>query len=116
MDALKALAADLLARLPGPASPQWPQGERFVRAFGHGSMTLELYAPLGRDPQQPHEQDELYIVHRGRGVLVVDGVRHAVEAGAAFFVPARVPHRFEDFSDDFATWVVFWGPPGGERA
>jgi hypothetical protein len=30
------------------------------------------------------------------------------------FVPAGVEHRFEDFSDDFAVWVVFWGPDGGE--
>jgi hypothetical protein len=30
-------------------------------------------------------------------------------------VPARVAHRFEEFTPDFATWVVFWGPPGGER-
>jgi len=30
------------------------------------------------------------------------------------FVPARVEHRFEEFSDDFATWVIFWGPKGGE--
>lgn len=25
-------------------------------------------------------------------------------------------HRFVEFSDDLATWVVFWGPPGGEPA
>jgi hypothetical protein len=31
------------------------------------------------------------------------------------FVAAGVPHRFESFSDDFATWVVFWGPRGGEH-
>jgi hypothetical protein len=31
------------------------------------------------------------------------------------FVAAGVPHRFESCSDDFATWVVFWGPKGGER-
>jgi hypothetical protein len=31
-----------------------------------------------------------------------------------FFTPAGWVHRFEDFSDDFATWVVFWGPKGGE--
>jgi uncharacterized protein YjlB len=31
------------------------------------------------------------------------------------FVPAGTTHRFEDFSADFATWVVFWGPQGGER-
>jgi hypothetical protein len=31
------------------------------------------------------------------------------------FVAAGVPHRFEEFSRDFAAWVVFWGPKGGER-
>jgi hypothetical protein len=30
------------------------------------------------------------------------------------FAPAGLVHRFEEFSDDFATWVVFWGPKGGE--
>jgi len=30
------------------------------------------------------------------------------------FVEAGVEHRFEDFTDDFETWVVFWGPQGGE--
>jgi hypothetical protein len=31
-----------------------------------------------------------------------------------FFVAAHVEHRFEQFSPDFVTWVVFWGPKGGE--
>jgi len=35
--------------------------------------------------------------------------------GMVLFVPAGTTHRFEDFSADFATWVVFWGPQGGER-
>ena len=30
------------------------------------------------------------------------------------FVPAGVEHRFEDFTDDLAVWVVFYGPEGGE--
>jgi hypothetical protein len=34
--------------------------------------------------------------------------------GELLFVPAGVVHRFEDFSDDFATWVMFYGPEGGE--
>jgi len=25
-------------------------------------------------------------------------------------------HRFEDFTEDLLTWVVFYGPEGGERA
>ena len=32
------------------------------------------------------------------------------------FVEAGVDHRFVDFSDDFETWVIFWGPDGGEPA
>jgi hypothetical protein len=24
-------------------------------------------------------------------------------------------HRFEDLGDEFGTWVMFYGPAGGER-
>ncbi len=41
--------------------------------------------------------------------------RHPFSVGDVLFVPAGVAHRFEDFSDDFGTWVVFYGPEGGER-
>lgn len=117
MDAiLKARATELLARLPGPPSAKWPQGERFVRAFAHGTMSVELYAPRGTDPQGPHEQDELYFVLSGHGEFVLAGASHRFAPGDAFFVPAGAPHRFERFGDDFATWVVFWGPRVGEPA
>ena len=36
--------------------------------------------------------------------------------GDLLFVPAGVEHRFEEFSDDLAVWVVFYGPDGGEQA
>jgi hypothetical protein len=32
------------------------------------------------------------------------------------FVAAGVEHRFEDFTDDLAVWVMFYGPEGGEPA
>ena len=32
-----------------------------------------------------------------------------------YVLPAGVEHRFEDFTDDFGMWVVFYGPEGGER-
>ena len=111
---MKALAHELLQRLPGPSSAKWPDGERFVQAMAHGSMSVELYAPRGLDPQTPHAQDELYFIHAGTGELIIGDVRHRFEPGAAFFVPAGTVHRFESFSADFATWVVFWGPAGGE--
>jgi mannose-6-phosphate isomerase-like protein (cupin superfamily) len=115
---MKATFADMLARLRGPASPGWPDGERFAEAFHHGSMSVELYVPRRVDPQQPHTRDELYVIARGHGRFVrgapPDATREAVGAGDVLFVPAGQPHRFEDFSDDFATWVAFYGPAGGE--
>jgi mannose-6-phosphate isomerase-like protein (cupin superfamily) len=111
---VKASAAQLLQRLPGPASAQWPEGERFVQAFAHGSMSVEIYAPVGSDPQTPHAQDELYFIHAGSGTFVSAGVEHQFAPGDCFFVAAGVEHRFTRFTPDFATWVVFWGPDGGE--
>jgi mannose-6-phosphate isomerase-like protein (cupin superfamily) len=89
-------------------------GKRFFVGMAHGSMKVELYKPIGRDPQQPHEQDELYFIVSGRGTFFRDGDRRPFAPGDVIFVEAGVLHRFEDFSEDFETWVVFWGPKGGE--
>lgn len=112
---MKASTSDLLQRLPGKSTGKWPMGERFVRAFAHGSMSVEFYVPVGHDPHTPHVQDELYFIHSGTGELVIEGIRHAFESGTVLFVPAGAEHRFENFSEDFSTWVVFWGPQGGEK-
>lgn len=90
------------------------QGPRFVQALAHGTMSVEMYAPIGTDPQTPHDQDELYFIHAGTGVFVRGAERLAFAAGDCLFVPAGAVHRFEAFSNDFAAWVAFWGPPGGE--
>ena len=100
--------ADALPRLPGPA------GERFVGVFKHGSLEVEYYAPRGEDFQTPHTRDELYVVVTGRGDFVHDGERTRFGPGDCMFVAAGVEHRFENFSDDFGTWVFFYGPEGGE--
>jgi mannose-6-phosphate isomerase-like protein (cupin superfamily) len=41
--------------------------------------------------------------------------RNAFRTGDLLFVPAGVIHRFEEFTDDFCTWVMFYGPEGGEK-
>jgi mannose-6-phosphate isomerase-like protein (cupin superfamily) len=71
-------------------------------------------APHPRRPT-PHTRDELYVVARGSGAFVTGSRRHPFGAGDVLFVPAGVEHRFEDFTDDFGTWVIFYGPEGGER-
>lgn len=100
--------ADALARLPGA------KGEPFAVVFEHGTLSVVIFAPRRADTQQPHSRDVVYVVARGRGEFVNDGVRRQVSEGDFLFVPARVPHRFENFSDDFAVWVFFYGPEGGE--
>lgn len=91
-----------------------PAGNLAVPVFSHGSLVVELYTPVGQDPQKPHTRDEVYFVTRGHGFFFDGEQRHAVEAGSFLFVPAGHVHRFEEFSSDFAVWVVFFGPEGGE--
>jgi mannose-6-phosphate isomerase-like protein (cupin superfamily) len=86
----------------------------FAPAITHGTLLAGIYAPIGSDPQTPHERDEVYFVVSGSGQFVRGDEREAFGPGAALFVPARMPHRFEDFSEDLVVWVVFYGPQGGE--
>lgn len=68
----------------------------------------------GADPQTPHDQDELYIVVSGTGTFVRGAERVSFGPHEVLFAAAHEMHRFEHLSDDFATWVVFYGPVGGE--
>ena len=107
--------ADALARLPGPPNELWPAGARSVSMFRHGTLEAELYAPQGNDPQQPHTRDEVYVVISGHGQFDNGGEVQRFEAGDMLFVPAGRAHRFTAFSEDFSTWVLFYGPQGGEQ-
>jgi mannose-6-phosphate isomerase-like protein (cupin superfamily) len=100
---------DALSRLPGP------NGERFSEVLKHGTLVVEIYAPRGHDPQTPHTRDEVYMIVQGTGQFLNGADRHPFGPGDVLFVPAGVEHRFEDFTDDFVTWVMFYGPEGGER-
>ena len=93
--------AEGLGKLPGA------KGERFVELFEQGSLSVELYAPRGHDPQSPHTRDEAYVVVSGSGTFFADGERRPFAPGDFLFVAAGVEHRFENFTDDFATWVIF---------
>lgn len=101
--------ASALARLPGP------EGERYVELFRHGTLSVELYAPRQHDPQTPHTRDEVYAVFQGSGWFRNGRERHRFGPGDVLFVPANEAHRFEEFTDDLAVWVFFYGPEGGEQ-
>ena len=108
-----------LVQLPAAPTDIWPQGAPFRAMLASGTMTVEVFAPglanADEDLQTMHTQDELYFVQGGRAELVIKDQRFRAAAGDAFFVPAGIKHRFENFSSDFVTWVVFYGPQGGER-
>ena len=92
-----------------------PEGKQSYYPFQHGSLRAGLYAPKSRDAQEPHDQDELYVVISGTGRFAEGGETRPFKPGDAIFVEAGAEHAFTDFSPDFATWVIFRGPKGGEQ-
>jgi mannose-6-phosphate isomerase-like protein (cupin superfamily) len=89
-------------------------GKEFVTLFRHGTLEVELYKPDRVDRQKPHRRDEVYVVLAGTGYFVKGGARQRFDPGEVLFAPAEAEHHFEDFTDDFITWVFFYGPEGGE--
>lgn len=83
-------------------------GGVFQTLFNARGIEVEMYRPQGEDRQTPHERDELYVVARGRGEFLHGDHRQTVETGQVLFVPAGEAHRFVNFSEDFATWVIFF--------
>lgn len=87
----------------------------FAVAAERGQLYVELYCPEHEDRQQPHDRDECYVIVEGSGEFVFGDERVSVGPGDFLFVPAGMPHRFENFGDRLCTWVLFYGPNGGER-
>ena len=79
-------------------------------AFETPDVELRHYAPTGVDKQVPHDRDELYFVISGTGTFVRGGERVSFAPGDVLYAAAGEEHRFAEFSEGFATWVVFYGP------
>ena len=86
----------------------------FLELFRHGSLSVEIYRPEETVNQQPHDRDEVYVIIAGSGDFFLGDTISSFKPGDFIFVPAGVEHRFIHFSTDFATWVIFYGPVGGE--
>ena len=81
----------------------------------HESPGLELgvYVLVAPEPdrQQPHSDDEVYVVLEGSGTLEIEGEPVDLREGEAVFVPAGADHRFAGY-EQLAVLVVFERPPG----
>ena len=94
--------------------------DRLVAAGGgyeivHESPGIELgvYVLVAPEPdrQQPHADDEVYVVLEGTGVLDVEGQRLELREGNAAFVPAGADHRFSAY-EHLSVLVIFERRPG----
>ena len=74
-------------------------------------MEVGVYVLVAPEPdrQQPHEDDELYVVLEGRGTLDVEGSSTELEEGDALFVPAGADHGFSGY-EGLSVLVIFSKP------
>jgi mannose-6-phosphate isomerase-like protein (cupin superfamily) len=83
----------------------------------HESVGVELgvYVLVAPEPdrQQPHEDDEIYVVLEGSGVLQVTGDEVPVHEGSAVFVEAGADHRFTAY-EHLSVLVIFERKPAGK--
>jgi mannose-6-phosphate isomerase-like protein (cupin superfamily) len=92
--------------------------ERLSKAGGyevvHSSPGTEIgvYVLVAPEPdrQQPHEDDEIYIVLEGTGVLDVEGTKTELREGQAMFVPAGAGHHFSAYQT-LSLLVIFERAP-----
>ena len=84
-------------------------GDGYAELLRVPSLSMGLFAasPGHDDVQDPHAEDEVYVVTSGRAVLDVAGDRAPVGPGAIALVPAGVPHRFLDVSEGLRVLVFF---------
>jgi mannose-6-phosphate isomerase-like protein (cupin superfamily) len=93
-------AALALPRIPG----------RSVEVFVDGDLEIRFAARPTNGPQVPHQRDEFYVVAAGTGRYRVEDRVSEVGPGDLLFAAAHVAHGFEDISEDFCVWVMFYGP------
>jgi len=98
-------------------------GDRaYVEFLREESMSGGLYvlAAGATDSQSPHTEDELYVILSGRARFTAGGETRVAAPGDLIFVPANLPHRFHDITEDLSVAVVFAPPeysagPAGTR-
>lgn len=89
---------------------------RYLEFLRKPALSVGVYTlPAGGvDPQQPHTEDEVYVVLDGRAQLTVGEETQTVARGSIVFVAADAVHRFHDIAETL-TVLVFFAPAEGSR-
>jgi mannose-6-phosphate isomerase-like protein (cupin superfamily) len=79
-------------------------------------MSAGLYIlPAGsQDPQQAHDEDEMYYIVRGKSKFFYDGQDVDVSEGLTLYVPKFVEHRFHSIEEELVI-IVFFAPAEGSQ-
>ena len=91
------------------------KGAVVTELMRRGTMQVEFYAPKKTDPQQPNNKDEIYVIASGHTTLYREGQRIMYFTGDVLFIAAGIDHRFENFSDDFTSWIIFYNQEEVDR-
>ena len=75
-------------------------------------------APGSQQPLHAHpESEQVYVIVRGRGRMIVAGEEQEVEPGTLVFIPAGAEHAIRNDTTDDLTFVSAasppWDPPSG---
>ena len=91
---------------PLPAPGAVCTGREHLRVSDLSVGTYSI--PAGADDdQEPHTEDEIYVVTTGQATLETGGDAVAVGPGSVLYVPANEPHHFTNVTSDLAALVLF---------
>lgn len=96
--------------------PEGGESNHWIVHMNSDALSLGTYSiPAGgTDDQEPHTEDEVYVVQAGRATLVTASGTVPVEPGSVVFVPAGETHKFTDITENLALVVIF-APRYGSR-
>ena len=95
--------------LPTVSAERGQTGKLYQEFLRVPALSAGVYvlAAGAADPQQPHNEDELYYVVRGHARMRVANKEHVVKTGSVIFVPAKIEHCFFDVSEELEVLVFF---------
>ena len=92
-------------------------GTHWIEQLRVPDLSVGTYsiAAGGIDDQEPHGEDEIYVVTAGRATFEAGGDQIPVGPGSVIYVPAREEHRFSEVTEALAA-VVLFAPAEGSRS
>ncbi|HZG18234.1 MAG TPA: cupin domain-containing protein [Candidatus Bathyarchaeia archaeon] len=88
---------------------QSQEGEIYHEFLREDSMSVGIYqlAAGAVDGQQPHTEDEMYVVLKGSAQFYLEEENIEVKAGSILFVKAHAKHHFHSITEDLTVMVIF---------